>query len=166
VPIYAKIPGLLSIPTSFADGAPFIIYSCPWAHPLLIPSYFSLASVVVLILQALFSLGLVKRLWLRAPIGAAVENESEGVSAGESCLVCTGGSSDSARTGLVSSQVDRPYSFSTSRASASRHSSSSGKKKGNSRSRSSRPPSIPPACCECTHCAAPANTDALAKAKA
>jgi hypothetical protein len=126
---------------------------------------FPFASVVVLILQALFSSGLVKQLWLRAPIGAAVEDELEGVSAGESCLVRAGGSSDSARTGLVSGQVDRPYSFSTSRASASRYSSSSGKKKGNSRSRNSRPPSILPAYCECTHCAAPANTDATGKSQ-
>ena len=83
-----------------------MIYSSPWTRPLLIPSYFALASVVVLILQALFSSGLVKRLWLRVPIGAAVENESEGVSAGESCLVRAGGSSDSARTGLVSAIKD------------------------------------------------------------
>ena len=79
-----------------------MIYSSPWTRPLLIPSYFALASIVVLILQAIFSWRPVKRLWLHAPIGAAVEDESEGAAAGESSVVVAGGSSDGTRTGLVS----------------------------------------------------------------
>ena len=84
-----------------------MIYSSPWTCPLLIPSYFALASVVVLILQPLFSSGPVKRLWLHAPIGAAVEDESEGAGASESSVVVAGGSSDGTRTGLVSAINER-----------------------------------------------------------
>ncbi len=97
---------MLSIPTSFAPGAPFLIYSSPWTRPLLIPSYFALASVVVLILQALFSSRPAKRLWLRARIGAALEDESEGAAAAESSVVAAGGNSDGTRTGLVSAVKD------------------------------------------------------------
>ena len=96
---------MLSIPTSFAPGAPFIIYSSPWTRPL-IPSYFALASVVVLILQALFSSRPVKRLWLRARIGAALEDESEGAAAAESSVLIASGSSDGTRTALVSAVKD------------------------------------------------------------
>ena len=113
---------------------------------------------------------------LRAPIGAAVEDESAGAGAGESSLVGAGGSSDGTRTGPVSAvklkdhvewsgQVDRPYSFFSSPAlsssSRSRYAASSGKKKSSGNNSSSRrPPPIPPACCEWTHCAAAASTDA------
>ncbi|KAI0248983.1 hypothetical protein BJV78DRAFT_1276336 [Lactifluus subvellereus] len=74
---------------------PFIEKNTPlWAHPLLIPSYFALASIIVLILQVAFSFGPLKR--LRAGIFATVEDAG---TADES-------RTSSTRTGLVSAVKD------------------------------------------------------------
>lgn len=69
-----------------------------WTRPLLIPSYFVLASIVVLVVQAVTSSELFKQ--LRAHIFGTVENEDEGASADESSA------DSSTRTGLVSAVID------------------------------------------------------------
>lgn len=69
-----------------------------WTRPLLIPSYFVLASIVVLVVQAVISSELFKQ--LRAHIFGTAENEDEGAGADES------GADNSTRTGLVSAFTD------------------------------------------------------------
>jgi len=144
-----------------------MIYSSPWTLPLLIPSYFALASLVVLILPIPTSplLGtsqtaLASRAHRRCRRGRVggrwrwrIQRRRRRWNQRRPSRV------------MWSGQVDRPYSSSSSpasssssRSSRSRYSASSGKKK--SHSSSSHPPSIPPACCEWTHYTAPASTDA------
>lgn len=74
---------------TFAAG-----FDSSWIHPLLIPSYAALASILVLILQLIFSFGPIKA--FRARISTSTEDAS---SAGEN-------SASSTRTGLLSAVKD------------------------------------------------------------
>jgi len=71
-----------------------------WTRPLLIPSYFVLASIIALVVQAIISSDLFKQ--LRARIIGTVENEDEGAGAGAD----ESSADSSTRTGLVSAVTD------------------------------------------------------------
>jgi hypothetical protein len=86
-----------------ARVATHIVYYCTtnslWTCPLFIPSYFALASILVLVLQAAFSSGSFKRFRARIIFATAVdegEDEDEGVDSDD----------NSTQTGLVEAVKD------------------------------------------------------------
>ena len=149
---------------SFAAGALFMIYSSPWTRPLLVPSYFALASLVVLILQAPSPRDQPNGFGFARPSALPSRTSRRALALASPASSPPVEATTAVKDHVEWSGASTIFFFQlarlvlSSRSLLPRYSASSGKKKSNSSS--SRPPSIPPACSEWTHCAAAASTDA------